>query len=484
MKKRTLVLAIVATVWVLVPSLAARAQPPSAATGITDTATVIYDNVELFDGTGTPFQASMAIVVRGSRIEAVVPSTSLTAQDRSAAEVVDASGLFAIPGLIESHTHLATTADREMAQLLLNRYLYAGITTVRDMAGDIRSLMDLQRASLIDEIDAPNIVYAALVAGPSFFADPRTKSSAMGETAGEVPWMQAVVDTTDLRELITLARGTFASGLKTYAAIDGLLLARIAGEARYQGMPVWSHTHVGPARPLEVAMAGVTTMSHICSFAAAAIPQDVFEDGQAGRRSGFVDVDIESPAIDKVFQVMKEKGTVLDATVRVYVAMERQQASSPSRPPPPAAESADSTAVGEIDLRRRGVRATCTAADAVNLTRRAFEAGVIVSAGTDGMADPDDEWPALYEEMIILNDRVGLPMEEVIVAATRNGSIALGLEDEIGTVTPGKLANVVFLREDPLSGAANLRFIEFTLKRGTRYNRADFVLGSPPERYR
>jgi len=100
------------------------------------------------------------------------------------------------------------------------------------------------------------------------------------------------------------------------------------------------------------------------------------------------------------------------------------------------------------------------------------------------MADPDDEWPALYEEMSILSDRVGLPMEEVIVAATRNGSIALSLEDEIGTVTPGKLANIVFLREDPLAGVENLRSIEFTLKRGTRYDRADFVLGSPPERSR
>jgi len=222
------------------------AQPPWARP---DTSTVIYDGVSLFDGTGTPLQSEMAIVVRNSRIERVVPVGEVSEHERQSAEVVDSRDLFAIPGLVESHTHLATMADRESAQFLLNRYLYAGITTARDMAGDVRSLMDLQRASLVGEIDAPDIYFAALVAGPSFFADPRTVTSAMGLTPGAVPWMQAVVDSTDLRELITIARGTFATGLKTYAALDGRLLARIAGEARYQGMPVWSHTHVGPARP-------------------------------------------------------------------------------------------------------------------------------------------------------------------------------------------------------------------------------------------
>lgn len=437
-------------------------------------ASAIYENVSLLDGTGAPLQTGMAIVVRDARIVDVVPVEALSDADRDGADVVDADGLFVIPGLIEAHAHLATLADRERAEFYLNRYLYGGITTVRDMAGDVRSLMDLQRAALVGEIDAPDVNFSALVAGPSFFSDPRTVSSAMGEVPGRVSWMQSVQDSTDLRELVALARGTWATGLKTYAAIEGPLLARISGEARFQEIPVWAHSHIGPARPMEVALAGVTSMSHACGLASAAIPDDVFEDGQAGRRTGFVDVDLESPAIDAVLRSMKEHRTVLDATLRLYVEQERSQERT-APPPPPAPEREEERPV--VDRRLRGVRARCSADDAVALVRRAFAANVLISAGTDGGAPPDSEWPALHEELALLNQRVGMPMDSVIVAATRNGAIALGLEDQIGTIAPGKLANMLFLREDPRSNVESLRSVEFTLKRGARYDRSDFDLG-------
>ena len=81
---------------------------------------------------------------------------------------MDASAWFAIPGLVEAHTHVATSANRARAEFLLNRQLYGGVTTARDMAGDVRSLMDLQRASLVKEIPAPDLHFAALMAGPGF----------------------------------------------------------------------------------------------------------------------------------------------------------------------------------------------------------------------------------------------------------------------------------------------------------------------------
>ena len=282
---------------------------------------------------------------------------------------------------------------------------------------------------------------------------------------------------TDLVETVAIARGTWATGLKTYAAIEGPLLARIAAEARRQGLPVWSHTHVGPARPMEVAVSGVTSMSHVCSLAAAAIPEDVYEAGQRGERRGFVEVDLESPTIDAVLAEMRRRGTVLDATIRIHVASEQSMAQGP-RPPVTAGEEAPP------DLRRRGVRATCGGQDAKDLTRRAWQAGVRISTGTDGMTPLTDEWPALYEELAYLREDVGMPMEDVLRAGSLHGAIALGLENEIGTVEEGKYANLIFLEEDPLAGVESLRSIVFTLKRGKRFNRSDFVLGSPGERPR
>ncbi len=455
---------------------------------------IIFRGPTVIDGTGAAARAEMAIVVEGERIEAIVPVAELTDELLADAEVVDATGWFAIPGLVESHTHVATMASREQAGFILNRYLFAGITTARDMAGDVRSLMDLQRAALVNEIAAPDLKFSALMAGPEFFTDPRTVSSAAGETPGAVSWMQTVTEETDLAEAVTLARGTWATGIKTYAAINGDLLAEIAAEARRQDIPVWAHVHVGPARALEVAMAGVRSMSHVCDIGSAAIPDDVFQEGQEGRRSGFVEVDLNDPAVDSVLAAMLRNGTVLDATLRIFVEMERRQAAADSAAA--ANEAADSAGAGRqadttqarprppddppIDRRRRGVRPRCGASEAVALTRRAYRAGVMIAAGTDGMTPPDSTFPALFDEIRLLHDDVGIPMMDVLRAATFHGAVALGLEDEIGTLQPGKFANIVFLREDPLAGPESFRTVELTVKRGTLYHRRDFVLGEPP----
>ena len=284
-----------------------------------------------------------------------------------------------------------------------------------------------------------------------------------------------------------LARGTWATGIKTYAAIEGDLLAAITAEAARQGIPVWAHVHVGPARALEVARAGVRSMSHVCDIGSAAIPDDVFQEGQEGRRAGFIDVDLNDPAVDSVFAVMRRNGTVLDATIRVVVEVgQARMAAIDTVNAPRPGEAADSAQArpgprrAPIDRRRRGVRPRCGTAEAVVLTRRAYEAGVMVAAGTDGMSPPASDFPALHDEIRLLHEDVGMPMMDVLKAATYHGAVALGMEDEIGTIEPGKQASIVFLRDDPLTGPESLRSVELTVKRGTLYYRRDFVLGAPP----
>ena len=475
--------ALVALAWT--GPLAAQTGPED---GPGEPARIVFEGATVIDGTGAGARPGLAIVVEGEEIAAIAPAGELGPEAREGAEIVDASAWFAIPGLVEAHTHVATSANRARAEFLLNRQLFGGVTTARDMAGDVRSLMDLRRASLVKEIPAPDLHFAALMAGPRFFTDPRTVSSAAGETPGAVSWMQAVTGETDVVEAVTLARGTWAAGIKTYAAIDGDLLAAIAAEAGRQGIPVWSHTHVGPARALEVAGAGVRSMSHVCSIGSAAIPDDVFREGQEGKRTGFVDVDLDDPAVDAVFALMKRNRTVLDATIRVVVQIGQRRMAEIDRvnaPRPPGAAPGPSRRPGPprgppIDRRRRGVRPRCETADAVALTRRAYKAGVMVATGTDGMTPPDSAFPALHEEIRLFHDDVGMPMLDVLRAASFHGAVALGMEDTIGTLEAGKHANIVFLREDPLAGPESLQSLELTVKRGTLYYRRDFVLGEPP----
>ena len=108
------------------------------------------------------------------------------------------------------------------------------------------------------------------------------------------------------------------------------------------------------------------------------------------------------------------------------------------------------------------------------LTRQAFEAGVTISAGTDWVAPASDPWPALHQEMAALA-KAGLPLSDVIKAATLNGARAAGSETETGSVQAGKLANLIVLARDPTADLENLNSIELTVKRGREHRRADFV---------
>ena len=163
--------------------------------------TVVSEGVSIEDGTGAPTETGMSIVVTDGRIDRIDPTSSIDPGQWVDAKTVDAGGLHVIPGLVESHTHVATIANRQRAEFILNRYVYGGITTARDMAGDFRALADLQRASLVGGIDAPDLHYSALVAGPSFWTDPRTIMTTTGEAPGVVPWSQTVTEETDARRV-------------------------------------------------------------------------------------------------------------------------------------------------------------------------------------------------------------------------------------------------------------------------------------------
>ena len=208
---------------------------------------VLYRNATLIDGTGAPGRPGMSVLVDGERIKDVQPADRLTAP--AGARVVDLTGKYLLPGLVDSHEHLATPPNRRQAEASLRRDLYGGVTAIRDMADDLRAVAELARASRKGEIPAPDIHYAALMAGPSFFADPRTLAVSYGFTPGKTPWMQSIEATTDLREAVTLARGTSATAIKIYANLPADLVSRIAAEAHRQGLRVWAHTAVYPTTP-------------------------------------------------------------------------------------------------------------------------------------------------------------------------------------------------------------------------------------------
>ena len=390
-----------------------------------------------------------AILTRGERIVRVAPAGEIGAP--AGAQVVDMSGTYAIPGLINSHEHLATPPNRTFAEAMMKRDLYGGITAVRDMADDLRAVADLTRASLVGEIPGPDIAYAALMAGPSFFEDPRTHEVTAGLVAGQVPWMRAVDETTDLPRAIAEAHGSGATAIKIYANLPGDLVAAITAEAHRQGMLVWAHAAVFPASPRQVIDAGVDAVSHACMLAYQASPQMPQRYApRAGVDEGKFAGATPAP-VSALYEDMRARGTVLDATLWVYDEMARAHAAHPG-----------------------GAAPYCSAALAERLAGEAWRAGDIISAGTDGFAPADDPWPALQDELELLHDGAGLSLLATLQAATLGGAKAMGDERDLGALEAGKLADIAFLARDPLADVHAYRTVTLTVKRGVRYPRSEF----------
>jgi hypothetical protein len=125
-----------------------------------------YVGATVYDGTGATGRPDMVIVTRSGRIAAILPASSYRPQKGT--EVISVRGKFLIPGLINSHIHLATLANPSAAKAFLLRELYSGVIAVRDMAGDVRLLGELKREAEFDEIPSPDIYYGAVMAGPAF----------------------------------------------------------------------------------------------------------------------------------------------------------------------------------------------------------------------------------------------------------------------------------------------------------------------------
>ncbi|QIB66472.1 amidohydrolase family protein [Kineobactrum salinum] len=412
----------------------------------------LYTYLNIIDGTGAALQRDMGLLVVDGRIQALAPMAEIDIGTDQGTEIIDASGLFALPGLIDSHVHLATTPEEDRADELLRRQLYGGITSVRDMAGDVRILAGLARNTRLQQMEGPDVHYAALMAGASFFDDPRPAASSRGGKAGAVPWMQAIDTDTDIVQAVALARGTSASAIKIYANLPAAEVTRIATEAHRQNIKVWAHSMVFPALPREVVAAGVDVISHVCRLVFEATDQRPAQY-QHKVVPAYQQIDPDDPRIVAVFDEMASRGTILDATLAMYFRQAQ----------------AFEDAAGQPDDYKG-----CTPDFAANLTRIAHQRGVPVATGTDFFNDPDDPWPGLLQELALLREHAGMTPLEIIRSATQIGARTLGIEQETGTLEIGKRADIILLQRDPLQSFANFHSLVLTVKNGRQYPRQEF----------
>jgi imidazolonepropionase-like amidohydrolase len=412
-----------------------------------------FDHVTLIDGTGAQPRPNMTVVVSDGLIVDLFTSGQKALP--TGARVFDLRGKYMIPGLIDAHVHVATDpAGRDAnSPERLRSALNGGVTSVRDMAGDAVVLRTLSSAARDPAFASPRIYYSALMAGPTFFEDPRTTAAAHGGKPGEVAWMRAVTIETDIVKAVESAKATGATGIKLYADIPPALVTRLAAEAHAQGMKVWAHATIYPSRPTDAVRAGVDVISHALLLYWEGVAVVPTRYHQRAPSTAYDSLNVKSGVMDALLRDMKAHNTILDATLFISSRL----------------ESAPAGTAGMVDP-ARAVRWM------FDVTARAKELGITVAAGTDGMSPGGPvELPNIHRELELLVTRVGFKPVEAIAAATSNGARAIGIEKTTGTVSVGKVADLVVLTADPSVDIRNTRTVEFVVKGGVIFDRKAFL---------
>lgn len=406
----------------------------------------------VLDGSGGPPLADATVIVRDGHIEAVGPREEVDIP--RGADEVDVSGRFIIPGLIDAHGHTAAWT--------LPRYAAWGVTTVRDVHGTLDTISSLRDGALLGSYLSPRLY----IAGAMLDAPPATYEDAL--SAGTPAEARRAVDQ------LTVAGVDF---VKTYTRMTPALLEATIAEARTFHLPVSGH--LGMTDAVTASGLGIASIEHLTGIpeAASEDPEPFYAAHRAGFFAGWTRFErswssLDSAALADVARTLADRKVVLVPTLVLHEFFSRPY-------DPEVARNADLSAVPAAEQAAWNVpgmiaRAGWTTDDFAAFRRarprqdlflRMFRlAGGTIVAGTDAANQLLVPGGSLHTELELLV-RAGIPPEEVLLAATRNAARLLRA-DSLGRIAPGKVADLVILRGNPIQSIGNTRNIDRVMLRG------------------
>lgn len=431
-----------------------------------DAPTVALTNVRVIDGTGARARANQTVVISGGRIQSVGPSS--TARIPEGARVLDMTGRSVIPGLVLMHEHLFYPTGRlalfnEMGWSFPRLYLGCGVTTMRT-AGSVEPYTDLNIKRLIDagRIPGPRVH----VTGP--YLDGR----------GSFATQFRVLDGPDsARRMVNYWADEGVTSFKAYMYISRAELGAAIEEAHRRGIKVTGHLCAVGFR--EAAALGIDNLEHGILTNTEFLPgkkPDVCPP-QAETVAYVSKLDINSSPVREMIRDLVARKVAVTSTLAVFEAF------LPDRPPLQQrvldAMTADARTQYLASRARAAERKDSPWAAALKKEME-FElafarAGGRLMAGTD----PTGNGGALAgfgsQRQVILLVEAGFTPLEAIRIATLNAAEYLGEADRIGSVAPGKLADLVVLRGDPSADITDIEKVELVFKDGLGYDPAKLV---------
>ncbi len=389
---------------------------------------LLIDDVQLWDGTGSPAQPKMSVEVRDGRVH-WIGSASQWQGSRATIRVVDGRARTLIPGLMDCHVHYSSPGGPDWiarftdplpeismrAVELAEASLRSGVTTARDVGAPHGVSIRLAHAAQAGEIRAPNIRAAG-----TWIAHRGTYVS-FARHFGEADELRGAIRTEieSGAELIKVALSGWNEGARPQGApdipFDEKLLAVAVEEAHKAGFKIACHAN-DPASCRIAARAGVDSLEH-----------GMFLEAD----------DLEAMAKNKTYLVPTM--SVWDAMLYYAHAVDWPEARK---------KRAE-------DL-RQGSRAAVTAA---------IRADVQIALGTDAGGGAARHGRIAREAELMV--KCGMEPRDALIAATSIAARLIG-EGERGTIEEGKIADMILLDSNPLENIGALRLIAAVFQGGRR----------------
>jgi imidazolonepropionase-like amidohydrolase len=395
----------------------------------------VITGAEIIDGTGkAPFRGDL--LIRGERIEAVGPKLPVP----TGATVIDATGKTILPGLFDVHTHIPfdpTGRSRDEWVTTMQAHLYFGVTTAVNFSGHPESIDVVRRLLANGTLEGPRIQFAGRISTPAGHGTERNQSEMMTPEVvtpleGRAAVRRLLPYKPDVLKIFTDG-WRYGSGPDMTSMREDTLAA-IVDEAHKNGLEVLTHT-VTVERAKIAARAGVDVIAHGVSDGTADAellgllkkgttayaPTLAVYEPRAGR--GIVHPLYPNYADRPAASTRTAGSTVMLTSVK------------PAAAKPPAKPGTDPKRPGRWSYLLQN-------------TGLIHAAGATMAVGTDsGISGTPAGWATLREIKLLV--RGGLSPLAAITAATGNSARVLHLDDQRGTIAPGKLADLMIIAGHP-----------------------------------
>jgi enamidase len=427
-----------------------------------DAPVIALTNARVIDGTGGPVLDGRTIVIKDGTIDAVGATGTVTLPE--GARLIDLAGKTVLPGLVMVHEHLYYPVGPgvygQLGESFTRLYLAGGVTTMRT-GGNVNGFMDLNLKLAIDRGQKPGPAIdatAPYLNGPNTFIQMRTMKGP-----------------DDARKQVTYWAEEGFTSFKAYMQITRAELAAAIDEVHKRGLKITGH--LCSVTYAEAADLGIDNLEHgflaATDFVSSKAPDTC--PGQGAGQQTIAGLDENGEPFKALVKKLIERRVALTSTLTVFETF------TPGRPLPPGLDVLLPELREQFLKTFERTKANTTSnyarlfPKALALERAFVRAGGLLIAGTDPTGSGGVVPGFSNQRQIELLVEAGFTPAEAVRIGTLNGATYLGRDARIGSIAPGKQADLVVVAGNPAADIADIRKVEIVFKQGVGFDPAKLI---------